>query len=320
MSTYYKYDIIVLKLLMQTSNTIVLIKPKHFAFNKQTAVTNSFQNYPYQTSDILYKVQQEFKEVVNALQAKDINSLVFEDQDEFVCADAVFCNNWFSTHANGKLIIYPMCTENRRLEVRNDIVEYLQNHFTVNEVIDLRKIAQQNEYLESTGSIVFDHEKKLAFACLSKRTNDTLVNKICDLLHYKPIVYKCVDDDNMPIYHTNVILCISSHLIIAFVDGIKHHTEKEKLLQQFSSSLKELLLINYEQVKAFCGNLLAISNTKGKEFIVLSKTAYQAFTKDQLRTIKRHHEIILVDIPNIENIGGGGVRCMLAQIFLLPRS
>lgn len=304
---------------MQSTNTIVLIKPKHFAFNSQTAATNSFQNNVAEKDAVLAKAQKEFDDVVSALKAREINCLVFEDRNVIACADAVFCNNWFSTHSNGNLFIYPMCTPNRRLEVRDDILMYLQNSFTVTQVIDLRTIAQENEYLESTGSLVFDHNNNLAFACLSERTNENLVTKIGELLNYKTVFYNCVDDNNLPIYHTNVILCITSYVIVAFIDGIKDEVEKENLLYQFSVTQKEIILINYQQVKAFCGNMLAIHNSKSKEFLVLSKTAYQAFSKDQIHKLTKLHELIAIDIPTIETVGGGGVRCMLGQVFLSPK-
>lgn len=301
---------------MQASSTLILIKPKHFAFNSETALTNSFQNSFLVKEDILLKATNEFDNVVNCLLSNGISCLVFEDRNEIVCADAVFCNNWFSTHSNGKVFLYPLCTPNRQLEFRQDIIDDLQENFKVTEIIDVRNFANENEFLESTGSLVFDHNNKLAFACLSPRTNKRLVHWVCKNLGYSAILYTCVDENDLPIYHTNVILCVTSKLIVAYIDGTKNATEKENLQQQITLTQKEVLFLNYLQVKAFCGNMLAVKNKEGKEFLVLSNTSFNAFTEVQLAMMQKLHQLIVVNIPTIETIGGGGVRCMLGQVFL----
>lgn len=301
---------------MQSANTVLLIKPKHFSFNLETALTNSFQHTFFSKDDILNTVLEEFNAVVTALQANGISCLVFEDRDEIVCADAVFCNNWFSTHLQGKLIIYPMCAANRQLEYRQDIIDYFKENYTVTETIDLRNRIETIQFLESTGSIVFDHEYKLAFACLSQRTNEELLKQVCQIIGYTPISYNCYDTNGLPIYHTNVILCICSSLIIAYVDGIINEIEKQNVLKAFVNTQKQVILLSFLQVTKFCGNMLSVVNNAGEECLVLSTTAYNAFSSDQIEILHSFHKLIIVNIPTIETIGGGGVRCMLGEIFL----
>ncbi len=301
---------------MQASKIVLMIKPKYFGFNVETAATNSFQNNKVEIKNIGKIVEQEFNNAVNILQQQEIEVLVYEDQDNIVCPDAVFCNNWFSTHAGGLVFIYPMQSVNRQLEIRQDIIDDLGKKFVLKQVKDLRTTTTKNEFLESTGSIVFDHNNSLAFACLSQRTNENLVRNICKQISYKPILYTCVNDNNLHIYHTNVILCITSKLIVAYVDGIINEIEKQSLLQHFQITKKEIIIINYKQVQAFCGNMLSVLNTHNNEILLLSTTAFNAFTPTQITILKKHHQLVVIPIPTIETIGGGGIRCMLAQIFL----
>ena len=300
----------------QIANTIVMVKPTYFCFNAETSLSNAFQNKPNIDNNTLQNtVTAEFNAMVNQIRENGISVIILESQPD--TPDAVFPNNWFSTHLIGNqrlLLIYPMCTENRRKEVQIDNLLTNLKATTGNnyKVVDLRN--DYNKFLESTGVFIFDHKYKTAYMSSSPRADATLAKEVCDKLGYKLIIFTSYDKEG-PIYHTNVILSIGDNIAIVCSESIKCDIERKKVLDTLRNSNKEIIEISLEQMYQMCGNVLELKNSSNQHFTVLSTTANIGFTTVQLQVIDKHTKRILCDIPNIENVGGGSARCMMAEVF-----
>lgn len=291
-----------------------MVKPALFGFNKQTAETNAFQKQLSDNNNIHEQAIKEFMQVVNQLDSKGVEVVVFES-DDINAPDSIFPNNWFSTHQNGSLILYPMFAENRRRERNPNAITTIKNNCNISNILDLSEIEKQNNYLEGTGSIVFDHGSQIAYAAKSPRTNEMLLNQICDFLSYKAHSYSCIDSNGMDFYHTNVILHIGNGYAVLYEQGIVNHIEKTKLVDSLKESGKEVIFITQDQVSSFCGNMLQVKNAKGNLFLLCSETALKAFDPTQKKVLEKYSEIISFHIPTIEHIGGGGIRCMIAELY-----
>lgn len=305
---------------MQTSSHILLIRPVAFSFNHETSLTNAFQQAtPLEPAKLLHLVQSEFDAMVAKLRTKKVNLLQIDDTAEPAKPDAVFPNNWISTHADGTLVLYPMCTPNRRNERRVDIVEKLQQGFKVSKKIDLSAHEQENIFLEGTGSIVFDHQHKRAYACLSPRTNGALLNTLAHQLGYTAIAFHAYDESKQEIYHTNVMMCIGSRFAVVCLESITDLNERKHVSNTLKADGLELIEITFAQMQQFCGNMLELKNREGKTLLALSNSAFTALTSQQKQQISKFAEFVPLSIPTIETVGGGSVRCMIAEIFLTPR-
>ena len=302
---------------MNTTNSILLIRPYNFVFNTETAESNTFQRYSAESQyEIQQKVSEEFEKFAATLQSKGVNLYIFDDIVFPHKPDAIFPNNWITFHPDGKIILYPMFAPNRRIERRQDIIESLRSDFNINEVIDLSNYEIQNKFLEGTGSIVFDPRSKHAFACISPRTDKGLFIKLCADLGYKPYCFHAHDKNGTDIYHTNVMMCIGEKFAVLCLDSITNTLEREKICETLVQSGHEIINITLEQMNNFAGNMLEIENDKNEKLLVLSNKAFLSLNKSQLHSLNRFSELIPLDIPTIESIGGGSVRCMMAEIFL----
>lgn len=291
-----------------------MVKPARFGFNRQTAETNAFQKDNSGGKDVHEQAIAEFMQMVERLDTKGIEVLVFES-DDGDAPDAIFPNNWFSTHSNGTFILYPMFAENRRRERHPRAIEMIKKNFSAKHMVDLSGREKENLFLEGTGSIVFDHGSRIAYAALSPRTDKTLLNEVCASISYKALPYSCKDSGGMDFYHTNVILHIGNQYAVLYELGIENQDEKKLVGNTLRESEKEVLSISPEQVSAFCGNMLQVRNKKGDHFLLCSETAIKAFHPSQIKILERFSEILPFRIPTIEQIGGGGVRCMVAELF-----
>lgn len=294
-----------------------MIEPIAFGFNPQTAESNSFQNNKSAlTSDeIQNKALAEFNGFVSELENVGIDVITFKDTLDPHTPDSIFPNNWISTHHNSELNLYPMEADNRRLERRNDIVNHLRKRFNYH-VVDYTEHEKGKKYLEGTGSIVFDHVYKKAFAAISSRTDETILKEVCSRLGYSPITFRSYGKKDEPIYHTNVMLCIGDTFIVVALDTV-HEDDKEKLLKELQETKKEIINISNDQAfNSFAGNMLQLKNQKDEKILVLSETAYHDLTQEQVDLLKSHNDILLpIAIPTIEELGGGSVRCVIAEIF-----
>jgi hypothetical protein len=304
--------------LKQTTNNLLMVRPANFGFNEQTAESNTFQNEDSGLSSQLIKQKaiDEFDEFVAVLKAKGINVHVIEDTLVPVKPDAVFPNNWVSFHQNGAVITYPILAPIRRLERRQDIIENLKSHFTIKREHHLEFFEGKNKFLEGTGSMILDRVNKIAYACISPRTDASLLEEFCLMTDYDKIQFTAVDKDDIEIYHTNVMMAIGETFVVICLDALKIEKEKEILLNSFSKTNKEIIEITFDQVLAFAGNMLQVRNDDGDTFLVMSEQAFLSLTEAQVQKISKHTNILYSPINTIETIGGGSARCMMAEIFL----
>lgn len=291
-----------------------MIRPAAFCYNEQTAANNYFQNKT--TADVQEKAVAEFDAMVAGLQSKGINVLVVNDTPEPVKPDAVFPNNWFSTHANGALNIYPLYAPNRREEKRDDILQALATVYEVKKVLDWTEFEADDQYLEGTGSMVMDHVQKIVYACLSPRTHESLVQKFAAANGYQAITFTATDASGQLIYHTNVMLCIGEGFAVLCDKAIEDDMERLAVIQLLATTGHAVLPITREQMKAFAGNMLQVKNKDGQSFIVMSQTAHNVLTPFQIETLQGFGELLAFDVSTIETVNGGSVRCMMAEIFL----
>ena len=302
----------------QYTSQILMVRPSSFQFNSETAASNLFQKKLKNITET--QIQQialnEFDTFVSTLRQHKIEVTVIEDTAKPIKPDAVFPNNWISSNSNGEIVLYPMCTANRRLEVRSDILDFLKEKFMVSAIIDLRDNIEKNRFLEGTGSIIFDHLHGIAYACISPRTNLTLFNKYCNQIGYTPIAFNSVDMLGKAVYHTNVMLSVGDKFAVVCLESITDATEKKWVIKNLEQTGHEIIDISFTQMNAFVGNMLQVENVAGKTYLIMSETAFKCLHHQQIVQIKQYTEIISVAIPTIETIGGGSARCMMAELFL----
>ena len=300
------------------AHSVLMVRPAQFGFNPETSSSNSFQN-KFEVERVSELALVEFDGVVKQLRNVGIDVLVSQS-DDLLAPDCIFPNNCFSTHEQNKLFIYPMMAANRQRERNGKMLVDLKNYFIVDEIHDYSTYEKKYLYLEGTGSIVFDHLQKMAFAIRSPRTDEVVLHDVCSALNYTPFLFTCMDAHQQPIYHTNVIMNMGLGYVLYYEDGIIDSLEKSKLLQFFKEGNLEAISITWNQVQHFCGNMLQLQNKEGKLFTICSTSAYQNLTLEQKGLISKRSNFVVVDIRMIEKIGGGGIRCMLAEVFLRPSS
>jgi hypothetical protein len=306
---------------MQTTSNILMIRPVRFGFNEQTAESNAFQNVAVaaQTKGISQDAAlQEFDAMVRWLQDNGVNVMVFDDTAEPHTPDSIFPNNWVSFHQSGKVILYPMQAQNRRLERRMDIIEALGDNFQVEQVIDLSYFEAENKFLEGTGSMVLDRKNRIAYACLSPRTNKDVLVAFSKVIDYKIVTFDATDINNKAIYHTNVVMCVGDVFVVICLEAIKNLDERLLVRETITKSGKEVIEISLDQMNRFAGNMLLVNNTKGEKLLVMSTSAYQSLTPKQITQLDDYARLTHFDLSMIEGNGGGSARCMMAEVHL-PR-
>lgn len=302
----------------QNTNTVVMVKPHKFRFNEETALTNIFQEIKTDnTNNLTTLALTEFEKMVNALKQNDINVIVLEFGDEDL-PDAVFPNNWFATFENGEIAIFPMLSPKRRQERKTDILIKNLGGFRVDRVSDFTKYELDGNYLEGTGSVVFDRLTHSAYACESARTTRVIFDIFCSSVGiniYNRFFFRANDSTGNKIYHTNVMMSIGEDFCVICEECI-HLADRNRIINSLSETGREIISISEKQLRKFCANILQLENNKGDKFIIMSNTARNSFKSEQIESLKKHGEIIIVNIDTIEKVGGGSVRCMLAEIFL----
>lgn len=290
----------------QVPHQLLMIRPRGFAFNAQTVTSNSFQNAGDERAHAF--ALAEFNSVVEQLDQHDISVHVFEDT--VGTPDALFLNNWFSAHATGEVVLYPMMAANRRMERRSDVVTWLGENYGVSRVLDLSAHEQHGSFLEGTGSLVLDHANRVAYANRSPRTSPQLVEEWCKQLDYRPCIFTALDAKGQPIYHTNVLLWIGQQVAAVCLDAIPEQ-EQEYLIANLGAHHR-LVSLSFDQMAAFAGNVLEVTSRNGNPYLLMSDTAMRSLVPGQVRELARHAELLPVSIPTIERVGGGGIRCMVA--------
>nr|WP_298992165.1 arginine deiminase-related protein [uncultured Polaribacter sp.] len=305
----------------QTTNSILMIRPINFRMNEQTAVNNYFQeDLSLRDSLINLKAQKEFDDYVDKLRNFGVEVIVVSDNQENDTPDSVFPNNWVSFHKDGTMAIYPMFAENRRLERREDIILELEKEgFLIENIVDYTSAEDQNIFLEGTGSMILDRQNKIAYCAISPRADEELFIEFCEDFEYTPVIFtanQTVDNSREAIYHTNVMMCIAETFSVICLSCIDDKKERKNVISHLKKSGKEIIDITEKQMHQFAGNMLQVKGKNNELFLVMSQAAYNSLTKEQIKKIEKHCNIISSSLETIETCGGGSARCMMAEVFL----
>ena len=299
---------------MQTTSKILMVRPARFGFNEETAQNNFFQQQLQQNS-VHEEAIVEFDAFVKLLRSNDVDVIVVQDTAEPRTPDSIFPNNWFSSHTSGELVLYPMFAMNRRQERKPEVLHILRRRMNHPKLIDLTHWENENEFLEGTGSMVFDRDKKIAYACKSERTSEKVLTDFCSRMNFDPILFDAVDHNGKPIYHTNVMMEVGTQVAVICLEAIKNEQERQKVVARLQNSGKVIVETALNQLEHFVGNMLELKNRSGHPLMVMSSSAREALTAEQERIIATYNKIISIDLKVIETVGGGSARCMIAEIF-----
>ncbi len=303
------------------TNSVIMVRPVDFAFNEQTGLDNEFQHRPRleEQAALSQIVIAEFEASVNCLQKSGIEVLILGKQHtDKLLPDAIFPNNWFSTRANGQIIIYPMKTENRKNEVQiPQLVDLVGNTgYQILEILDLRKHFPAEHALEGTGSLIFHHPSNLLYAAISERCQPQALTTFAEELDYRLVSFDTSSVQGSPIYHTNVLMSCGEDFVV-ICEAVISTKDRARVLQALSDCINDIIVITEEQMSLnFCGNILQLKDSKDQPVIAMSKSAYQGFSVTQRKLLEKHGSLAICDIPTIEHVGGGSTRCMLAENFL----
>jgi hypothetical protein len=302
----------------QSANAVVMIRPRRFFSNPETAADNAFQRHiAVQDSEkVSQHAQREFDQAVESLRSGGVTVHVFEDTAKPEKPDAVFPNNWFSTHHDGRIVLYPMYSPSRRFERRRDIIDALREKYRVTEVVDYSGYEARGCFLEGTGSLVLDHANRVAYVSLSKRSDPELVKKFCSDFDYEPVVFESASSDGRPIYHTNVMLCIGSNFALAGLEMITNLSARKRVRAHLEATGKEVIELRPAQIENFAGNALELRGGKDN-VLVLSARAAGNLSAEQRALIGQETLLLPLSLPTVE-FAGGSARCMMAEIFLPP--
>jgi hypothetical protein len=297
-----------------------MIRPASFASNPETLASNRFQSTSADdAADVQRVALAEFDALAAALQNAGVNVHVFDDTPTPIKPDAVFPNNWFSTHADGTVVLYPMLATNRRLERRLDVIEALHTRdgFHVHATIDLTHRELQAKCLEGTGSLVLDRPNRVAYACLSPRTDLDVLGEFGQRLDYDVVAFDAFDAGGAPIYHTNVLMSLGTHFAAVCTSAIQAE-RRAAIVNLLESTGRTLIDLTFEQMHSFAGNMLEVRTQTGELIVAMSDTASRSLSAEQRTALEACARIVSAPIPTIERLGGGSVRCMLAEVYL-PR-
>ena len=307
----------------QITSSIMMIRPAAFRFNEQTAENNYYQKVleGLTADEIQAQALNEFDTFVSVLRTNGIEVIVVNDTLEPNTPDSIFPNNWISFHQDGRVGLYPMCAENRRLERRTDILILLteDHNFLINEVLDFSHYENENIFLEGTGSMLLDRVNKVVYAALSLRTDAKILNEFCEKFEYTAVTFisnQTVDKKRLAIYHTNVMMGLGEGFAVLCADTIDDSNERSNLIASLEASGRELIYISESQKHRFAGNMLQVTSETGVKHLVMSKSAHESLSPGQVKQIERYTQILSSSLDTIEACGGGSARCMMAEIFL----
>ncbi|WP_367389691.1 citrulline utilization hydrolase CtlX [Lewinella sp. LCG006] len=301
----------------QITDTILMVRPANFGYNVETAGNNAFQTNDNSLSgkEINARAQAEFDAFVAKLRSVGVNVIVVEDSEVPLKHDAVFPNNWFSTHEDGSLITYPMYAPMRRLERREDVVAQLTKDFGFDKHIRLEKRELSERFLEGTGSMILDRDNKIVYACRSIRTDEGLLDEFVLWMGYEKVLFESYDMNGLPIYHTNVMMALGTNFCVICLDTITDAVQRREVTDKLTQTGKDIVSISREQMNAFAGNMLQVKGAQEQTYLVMSSQAYQSLTKEQRQQLELHTQLLHSSLDTIESYGGGSARCMMAEIF-----
>ena len=303
---------------VQAPAAVVMIRPRHFMSNTETAADNAFQSAaaeadPARLAEAAYG---EAGRAAETLEGQGVRVHLFEDETRET-PDSVFPNNWFSTHPGGHVAIYPMFAPNRRKERRADVIEMLKRDYRVQDVIDYSGLEPDGLFLEGTGAMVLDHIDRVAYAVRSNRTDPVALERFCTHFNYEPMVFEARDAGGLAVYHTNVLMCIATNFVLIGLDMIAEDARRAEIAKRFEDSGREVVALTDRQIANFAGNAMELQGRDGR-LLALSERAFAALRPDQLAVIQKSATPLPLHVPTIE-LAGGSVRCMLAGIHLAAR-
>jgi hypothetical protein len=301
-------------MMTEFASKVFMVRPAMFGPNPETAETNTFQSKivldPVEM--IREKAVREFDTMVAKIREAGVDVEVFQDSQTPAKPDAVFPNNWISTHVDGTVVVYPMQSPNRQLEVREDIIDFLQPK----KRLDLREWSPKMGFLEGTGSLIFDASAKVVYACISPRTSWVMAQYVANTLGYSLCTFHASDHQGVPFYHTNVVMFVMKNYVVVGLETISDKEERKRVEETIIQSGKKILELSYYQITQFAGNMLQLRNASNELLLLTSSTAWNALSNDQKRIIEQESTPVIVDIPTIEMYGGGSARCMIAENFI----
>ncbi|MBB3763459.1 citrulline utilization hydrolase CtlX [Sphingomicrobium lutaoense] len=292
---------------------VVLVRPHHFHVNPQTALDNDFQTHGADSD--ARRAYDEVTSLAEALEAAGVTVHLFEDEGTET-PDSVFPNNWFSTHRDGRIALYPMRAANRRPERRRDILDALSRHYRVTEIVDYSPTEKEGRFLEGTGSMILDRQTRTAFAAVSPRTDPVLFHRFCEDFAYRPMLFDAQGASGSPLYHTNVMMALGSGYALAALDMVADADQRRALANRLQEQGRDLITLSQEQISEFAGNAFELAGSDGP-VLALSARAAAALDAQQRKRIERHARILTMPVPTIEK-SGGSLRCMIAGVHL-PR-
>jgi len=292
-----------------------MIRPISFGYNAETAVNNAFQ-VKGEEADVQNKALEEFDAFVDVLHQNGVDVTVVEDTIEPHTPDSIFPNNWVSFHDDSSVLLYPMYAINRRAERKQHVIDKVSEKFFIGKTIDLSSYENENVFLEGTGSMVLDRDNKIAYACLSPRTNEKVLAEFCRQAGYTSVVFRAVDANGQPIYHTNVMMCVADKYVVICLDSIPDAAERKAAMTMIKYTGKEIIDISLHQMNHFAGNMLQVENKEGEKLLVMSTQAFESLKEDQKKKLGSFNKIIHSSLNTIETNGGGSARCMMAEVHL----
>lgn len=294
--------------------SLLMIEPCNFGFNEETAANNFFQQHK-DLATAQEQALQEFHQFVALLRSKGIPVLTVRDTPEPRTPDSIFPNNWISFHEEGQIVLYPMYAKNRRAERKQTVIDAVSEHFGIKGKTDLTCFEESEQFLEGTGSMVFDRANHLAYACISPRTDAKVLETFCEKMNFKSVLFHAADQHGNEIYHTNVLMCMADKYVVICMEAVPDRQEKHMLLDLFAVTGKTIVEITHAQMNHFCGNMLQVENTNGEKYLVMSTQAYQHLAPEQIELLQSFNPILHSDINTIETLGGGSARCMMAEVY-----
>jgi hypothetical protein len=305
---------------MAIASTILMVRPAAFGFNEETAANNFFQtNSTSSQNELQQKALAEFDNMVAMLRSHDIDVLVIDDTAPPAKPDAIFPNNWLAAFPNGVVSVFPMFAPNRRTEKRQDILQWLAKEFVVKDLQDWSEFEVEGRFLEGTGSMIMDHDNKMIYASASERTSIPVLEKYAAANGYQAIVFLATDKNGHAIYHTNVMMTLGDGFCILCEEAIDEEWELIAVRQLLESTNHNIIPITRDQVHSFAGNMLEVKNKHDENFLVMSQTAFDSLRKEQKQMLEAFAKLLPIPVPTIEEVEGGSVRCMMAEIFLERR-
>lgn len=301
----------------QAPSSVVLVRPHHFARNPQTNTDNNYQTWHTRSgsdADVAKAAYHASTQVERRLKEAGVEVHVFDDIDKDR-PDSVFVNNWFSTHAGGRIAVYPMYAHNRRSERRGDIIEFLKQHYRVQEVIDFSGLEQDDIFLEGTGTMVLDHVGRIAYTSKSLRAHPVALERFCAQFGYEPVLFNAVDAGGTPIYHTNILMSIGTSIALVGLEAIVEPARRRDIVDRLERNGRQVIALTHAQLAEFAGNAIELRGRDGSRLLAMSTRGAASLTSTQLTAIERSCELLPLDVGPIE-LAGGSVRCMIAGIHL----